>query len=165
LALLVCISISSFGCNKKEVTYQDKPLHTWIEMLESPDPAVRTSAILAVGEIGPEARKAIPMLIEIIRQTRNHDKRMLLAANTALLKMGKEIVPHMVSLLEDKDWEMRRGAAWILGKVGPDARDALPALTDALEDPNPEVRAKAAHSLKQIMGAKPDPQSREPNVN
>jgi hypothetical protein len=45
----------------------------------------------------------------------------LALGNDALLGMGKEIVPYMVTLLKDDTWEMRRGAAWILGKVGPDA--------------------------------------------
>ena len=40
----------------------------------------------------PEAKEAIPALIETIRQTRNHDK-ILLACNYALLGMGKGIVP------------------------------------------------------------------------
>jgi HEAT repeat protein len=153
LALLVCIAVLSIGCSKKEeVTYQGKPLSAWIEMLEDTNPSTRFSAINAVGKMGPEAREAIPALIETIRQTRNHDKRILLACNYALLAMGKEIVPSMISLLKDDDLEMRRGAAWILGKVGPEAKDAVPALTEALNDSNPAVRTKAAEALKKIKG-------------
>jgi hypothetical protein len=153
LALLVCIAVLSIGCSKKEeVTYQGKPLSAWIEMLEDSNPSTRFSAINAVGKIGPEAREAIPALIETIRQTRNHDKRILLACNYALLAMGKEIVPNMISLLKDDEWEMRRGAAWILGKLGPEAKDAVPALTEALSDSNPAVRTKAAEALKKIKG-------------
>lgn len=152
-ALLVCIAILSIGCSKKEeVVYQGKPLSAWMKMLEDPNPSTRFAAILAVGKIGPEAREAIPVLVETIRQTRNHDKRLLIASNEALLAMGKEIVPTMVSLLKDEDWEMRRGAAWILGKVGPDAKDAVPALTKALSDPKDAVRIKAEESLKKIQG-------------
>ena len=75
-----------------------------------------------------------------------------MACNDALLAMGEEIVPHMVALLKDETWEMRRGAAWILGMVGPEARDAVPALTEALKDPNPVVRERAQESLKKIQG-------------
>jgi HEAT repeat protein len=153
LVLLVCTAILFIGCNRKEeVIYQGKPLSAWIEMLEDSNPRTRFSAVNAVGKIGPEAREAIPALIETIRQTRNHDKRILLACNYALLAMGKEIVPSMISLLKDDDWEMRRGAAWILGKVGPEAKDAVPALTEALNDSNPAVRTKAAEALKKIKG-------------
>jgi len=153
LALLVCTAILSIGCTKKEeVVYQGKPLSEWMKMLEDTNPSTKSSAINAVGKIGPEAREAIPLLVETIRQTRNHDKRILHACNYALLAMGKEIVPSMISLLKDDDWEMRRGAAWILGKVGPEAKDAVPALTEALNDSNPAVRTNAAEALKKVKG-------------
>jgi HEAT repeat protein len=163
LVLLVCIAILSIGCSKKkEVTYEGKPLSAWIEMLKESDPRAKYAAILAIAEIGPEAKEAIPALIETIRETRNRDKRMLFACNNALLGMGKEIVPHMVSLLNDDEWEMRRGGAYMLGKVGPDAEDAVPALTEALNDPNDAVRMKAEEALKKIKGEEgelkhPDP--------
>jgi HEAT repeat protein len=159
LALLVCVAILSIGCTKKkkEVTYEGKPLSEWINMLRDEDPTKRFAAIGAVRQIGPEAKEAIPILIETIREVRNNrDRRMLVACNKALLGMGKEIVPHMISLLKDETWEMRRGSAWMLGKLGPDARDAVPALTEALNDPQPAVRAKAAEALKKIKGEEGD---------
>jgi len=162
LVLLVCMAILSIGCSrKKEVAYQGKPLSEWMKMLEEPNPATRLAAIHAVGEIGPEAREAIPLLVETIRQTRNHDKRLLVACNKALLGMGPEIVPYIVPLLKDQEWEMRRGGAWLLGKVGPDAEDAVPALTEALNDSNAAVRMKAAEALKRITGE--ERQAEEPD--
>ncbi len=156
IAVLVCVGLLAIGCSKKEeITYQGKPMRAWIEMLEDQNPAVRYSAIRAVGEMGPEAREAIPLLVETIRQVRNHDKKMLVACNSALLGMGKELVPYMISLLKDDEWEMRRGAAWLLGKVGPDAADAVPALNVALHDTNPAVRMKAADALRKITGQQP----------
>jgi len=153
LTLLLCTAILSIGCTKKEeVTYQGKPLSEWMKMLKDEDLIRKYAAINAVGKIGPEARDAIPVLIETIRQTRNHDRKTLLACNYALLAMGKEMVPYMISLLKDDDWEMRRGAAWILGKAGPEAKNALPALTEALNDSNPAVRTKAAEALKKVKG-------------
>jgi HEAT repeat protein len=155
LALLVCLAILFIGCTRKEeVTYQGKPLSEWMKMLRDEDPIKRFTAIGAVREIGPEAKEAIPILIDTIREVRNRDRRLLVGCNDALLAMGKEIVPHMIELLNDDNWEMRRGAAWILGMVGPEAEDAVPALTEALKDPNPVVRHKAAESLKKIHGEK-----------
>lgn len=153
MALLVCVAILSLGCTKKkEVTYEGKPLSEWMKMLKGEDPIGKYAAIHAVGKIGPEAKEAIPILIETIREVRNRDRRILVACNKALLGMGKEIVPHMISLLKDDTWEMRRGAAWILGKLGPDAKEAVPALTEALNDANPSVRLQAQESLKKIQG-------------
>jgi len=153
LLLALCLLALSLACKKQsEVTYEGKPLRAWLAMLESQDPAERYAAVRAVREIGPEASPAIPILIETIRETRNRDKKLLLACNGALLAMGREIVPHMIVLLRDDSWEMRSGSAWILGKLGPEARDAVPALTRALQDPHPAVRSRAAVSLKQIRG-------------
>jgi len=157
LALVVCIAVLSIGCTKKkEVTYEGKPLSEWMEMLKGQDPIGKYAAIHAIREIGPEAKEAIPILIETIREVRNRDKRILVACNDALLAMGKEIVPHMISLLKDDTWEMRRGAAWILGKVGPEAKDAVPALTEALNDSNPAVRTNAQEALKKVKGGNPE---------
>ena len=53
----------------------------------------------------------------------------------------------------------------MLGQLGPDAEDALPALTHALGDANAAVRTMAAESLKKIQGEKglaPPPESGEP---
>lgn len=153
LALLVCLTMLSIGCTKKqEVTYQGKPLNEWIKMLKEPDLAAKTSAIAAISALGPEAKEATPAIIETIRQVRNRDKRMLVACVDALLGMGKEAVPYLIDLLKDDTWEMRRGSAWMLGKLGPDAKDAVPALTEALNDPNEVVRLKAAEALKKIAG-------------
>jgi len=164
--LLVCLLtiLLISGCSKKkeEVIYQGKPLSEWMKMLNDEKPHTKLEAVRAIKEIGPGAREAIPDLIELIRITRNHDKRFLFETVNALLAMGKEIVPHMISLLKDDNWEMRRGSAWTLGKLGPEAKDAVPALTEALNDTNVNVRAKASWALKQIKGeavapAKPGP--------
>jgi HEAT repeat protein len=153
LVLLVCMAIVSIGCNRKEeAVYQGKPLSQWMKLLEDTNPITRLAAIHAVGKIGPDASAAIPVLVDTIRQTRNHDRRILVACNNALLEMGQEIVPYIIPLLKDDDWEMRRGGAWLLGKVGPDAKDAVPALTEALNDTNAAVRMKAAEAIKKIVG-------------
>jgi HEAT repeat protein len=153
LVLLLCVAILSIGCSRKEeVVYQGKPLSEWMKMLKDEDLIKKYAAIKAIGELGPEAKEAIPILIETIREMKDRDKRILFACNQALLGMGKEIVPHMIALLKDDTWEMRRGSAWVLGKLGPDAKDAVPALTEALNDPNHAVRTKAAEALKKIKG-------------
>ena len=50
-------------------------------------------------------------------------------------------------MLKDKRAGTRLNAAGALGEIGPDAREAIPALRDALKDSDPYVRAQAATSL------------------
>ena len=56
----------------------------------------------------------------------------------------------LVKVLDDKDAENRRGAAFVLGQLGGRARDALPALRKAQKDASPEVRQAADNAVKAI---------------
>jgi HEAT repeat protein len=44
-------------------------------------------------------------------------------------------VPALIIALEDEDVGVRRNAARALGQIGPEAREAVPALMRALRDP------------------------------
>ena len=57
------------------------------------------------------------------------------------------------------DAELRRLSAFALGNMGPAAASALPALSDALEDPDHQVRLAAALAMLQI-----DPQQEPPRA-
>src|SRR5262249_45408945 len=52
--------------------------------------------------------------------------------------------------LKDKSDKVRIQAAWALGHIGPDSKDAVPALTAALKDANAEVCFKALEALGHI---------------
>lgn len=54
--------------------------------------------------------------------------------------------------LKDKNEDARDNVASALGKIGPDAKPAVPALTEALEDENRRVRVSAHGALKKLMG-------------
>ena len=48
---------------------------------------------------------------------------------------------------------LRKQAARALGQIGPQARDAVPSLRKALEDPDEAVRSEAKVALKKIFGS------------
>src|SRR5205807_7522893 len=79
--------------------------------------SMRTTVALALGKIGPEAKEAVPTLIELMKPTLFSEK---------------------VS---------RVHVAVALGKIGPAAKDAVSALIKALNDPNKEVKREAAKAL------------------
>jgi HEAT repeat protein len=60
-------------------------------------------------------------------------------------------VPSLVKTLkEDKDPNMRYWAAESLGRLGPEASEAVPALAEALKDEDKMVRMGAAYALAEI---------------
>jgi HEAT repeat protein len=67
---------------------------------------------------------------------------------------AKTAVPVLLEILKDRDAENRRGAVFVLGQIGPDAREALPALKQSLKDPSSEVRQAVENSLKAIDASK-----------
>jgi HEAT repeat protein len=93
-----------------------------------PDFEVRRNAAFALGEIGGPA---IPVLLTMLN---DKDPRVRRNVTAALVRIGQPAVPHLIRLLKDTDSTMRRNAAVILGGIGPQARDAIPALEQALQD-------------------------------
>ncbi len=66
---------------------------------------------------------------------------------------GAEDVARHIQRLKSKDWREQRSAAAALEKLGPAAKDAVPALIQALKDKNWAVRSRAAEALEQVWPA------------
>jgi HEAT repeat protein len=63
---------------------------------------------------------------------------------------GARVVPALISLLKYEDVGSRNTACIGLAGIGPAARDALPALRQALSDQHPEVRFFAQRAVDKI---------------
>jgi len=116
--------------------------------LEDKDTYVRESAAEALGEIGPDAKEAIPTLIDLLQDREAYVRK---SAANALGEIGphaKEAVPALIIALGDEDSWVRVYAAEALGKIG--VKEAVPALIGALEDEDKYVRGKAVTALKKI---------------
>src|SRR5262249_29059514 len=50
----------------EEVRFKGKPASFWIKKLQDKDPAERKEAVEAMGAIGPDAKAAVPALIEAL---------------------------------------------------------------------------------------------------
>jgi HEAT repeat protein len=66
------------------------------------------------------------------------------------VNIGPSAVPELHCTLRHKDFKVRNRVADILGRMGPVAKQAVPGLVAALEDPTPLVRTTAAKALKRI---------------
>src|SRR4029077_1409805 len=100
-----------------------------------------TAILWALRHIGPVAIKS--SLPEIVRAMKEPDG--FAASDEAidtLQTLGPDAVPVLIEFLKDKD-EKHRAITWnrdriafALGQIGPAARDAVPALTEARQDDN-----------------------------
>jgi HEAT repeat protein len=99
---------------------------------------------------GPEARSAIPALVEAMQAK---DSEVRWNAIRTLGKIGPEArtaVPALIKALKDEDALVREHAAESLGEIGPDAREAVGPLIETLKDRVARVRRDTARSLGQI---------------
>ena len=121
------------------------------------DLQVILTVIEALGRIGPGARAAIPALAAMVKEPRHHAWNF---AAVALCRIGPEgraeasaAIPALIeSLTKDQNAGVRRTAATFLAEMGPGARQAIPALTAATQDPAQEVRRAAVETLKVLNG-------------
>ena len=69
-----------------------------------------------------------------------------------ILAEGARVAP--IEALKDKDSDVRGRAVWVLGKIGPEAKAAVPALIEALKDEEEHIRRNAAEARKRIQKRK-----------
>lgn len=98
-------------------------------------------------DCGRAARKAIPDLIRVLGDPEADVRE---AVAMTLAGFGKPSVEPLIGALRQKDNEAVITASKTLGKLGPDATAAVPALTKLLTDKVPLVAAAAARALGDI---------------
>ena len=64
------------------------------------------------------------------------------------------MIPDLIPLLKDEYKDVRKLAAYALGRMGKSAKSAVPSLTLLLKDRDEDVRSAAAEAL-QKLGYKP----------
>jgi HEAT repeat protein len=127
------------------------PVRGLTDLLCYPDLDVRLAGVTALAAFGPLARDAVRALINIV--LRRDDDDMRVGAIRALEAIGTDAapaIPALISVLTQGSDRVRRAAAVLLGKFGPAARSALPALRRALNDPDADTRRFASDAILSI---------------
>ena len=149
------------------------PLEECLTKIKTPE--TRLAAIIALADHGPKAAPAIPDLIDALRGSDEDQRlnaaltlskigkaavpevaKLLGDAKTetrfyAIWTLGwigpdaAETETALVRAMADKSDDIRRKAAYALGRIGTKA--PLPTLTSALSDPNADVRTSASDAL------------------
>jgi len=151
--LLLVLLLCQGGCRAK-VPYEGKTAAELEQMLRNPNPAVQAQGAFGLSRLGPEARSAVPALIDALKK----DSLVRKNAALALGQVGpaaRDAVPSLRDALTDSDWAVRRQAALALGEMGAEARQAIPALQKASRDSDSLVRQAAQKALRQISAAVP----------
>jgi HEAT repeat protein len=116
-----------------------------VRALSHADKYVQREAAWALSQIGPEARAAIPKLVAILQFSSGDGTFDQIKKNPA------DQDTEVMFVCPGPDTTLRFCAAQALGKMGHEARSAIPALRAALADPNDQVAQAAAQALNQLQ--------------
>jgi hypothetical protein len=132
-----------------------EPLITAALLPYDDHPQLVVCPIQALGEIGPAAQPALPVLASMVNDPENRNHIM---AVQAVWRIGPRdraeasiIVPKLIKRLSSrKDSRERAWIAGILAEIGPAAREAIPALATAARDSDSQVADAAGKALGAI---------------
>ncbi|MDO8734212.1 MAG: HEAT repeat domain-containing protein [Elusimicrobiota bacterium] len=109
---------------------------------------VRRGAAEGLGRVAD--KETLNKLIVIFKQNPDYKIRRSIVSGIEDSR-SKDMIPFLIDVLKtDKDTSVRGTAAYVLGRLGD--KTVIPALEEALNDKNSEVRSTAAFFLKQITG-------------
>jgi HEAT repeat protein len=114
--------------------------------LKSSAEPVRGGAAQAIGRIGPEAKKAVDPLIEVVKARTESSWY----AARALTAIGKPALRELMKLLDGPDTWIQQIAVTALGEMGPEAKPALKRIRQLTRAGDPALAEAATRAVAQI---------------
>ena len=121
---------------------------TLLAGLHGEDEDVRLGCISVLGDLGPQARSALPELVKII-QRKNADFNVLFEACSSLRRTGKVAIPPLIQLSKDANTAVRHQAVYELKHCNFEQDGVVEALLDAFRDDDANVRLEAVAFLEE----------------
>jgi len=128
----------------------DRIVEALSQAVRSEDYSAKVAAADALSALGPAALGAMPALIDQLDHVQPWVRE---GAAGAIASFGKAGVPAMIDVFQ-KNASLRIRIAFLWGSMGPDAREAVSVLIEAMEQESPVNRARLAGILNQIDPAK-----------
>ena len=123
-----------------------------IRSLENPDPPKRSRAAEVLGEVGPDAKAAIPYLVKLLKDKDDGVRRNSAQAILQIGSLTQGDLPGLVVAIKDSNADVRVSVISAIKQMGSEADVAVPALIEALHDPQTPVRIQAAKALGAMGG-------------
>jgi HEAT repeat protein len=125
-------------------------------LLGDTDLEVRMAAAAVLENLGPLAKDALPALKHgVVYGDADFRVAVIYTLSSLGPRSAAAAVPELIQALaveQSSDARVRRAAADVLGKIGPPAAAAIPALRQLLGDDDAEVRVKASDAILNIQG-------------
>lgn len=122
-----------------------------IVALNDEDEEVRDRVKLALGEI-KDTRAIEPLLATFRQQRKRGDAED--AAEESLIRIGPAAIPALIKALENDAPEVKESAARVLGKMGSDAKEAVPVLISLINDEDENLSRTVIMALGEIKDAR-----------
>ncbi len=123
----------------------EEVLPVFIEALKHGDKDTVVATVMGLDSLGADAEPACETLKEEILKRAEE----LYSAFTILQRIGAPAVPALISILDEGDYNLKFNAIDSLRKIGPPARDALPALNKIARD-SFHLRFPAKRAIRKI---------------
>ncbi len=132
------------------VVEHERPSEDWVRKLKDRDRYVRMHAVAALGQMGPEARSAVPALTEALA---DRDESIRQWAAYALGQIGpaaRAALPALREALGDANTFARLKAAEALWALAPQEEPAIETFVAALGDANWLAARESAYALGKL---------------
>lgn len=156
--LFACLALAAPVGRADEPTFNDRPLSAWLTMLkEDPTPRKRRAAVVALGQIAAADKAEFVTAIAAVGRAMLNDAVPAVRQQAAAV-IGQQKVEDALVVLTDltsavrveKEPSVRREVAVTLGRFGKLAKQAVPALSEALADKDDGVKAATAEALGRV---------------
>lgn len=127
---------------------RDKLLPILVASLKEESARMRRTAATALIPYGDSAAAAVPQLVSML--DRDSDRQ---AALDALRAIHVRDLPPLLTALNHRDAKVRALACELLGELGPEAKQAVPALEEKVEKDAEPVREAARKAIERINRA------------
>jgi HEAT repeat protein len=118
-----------------------------VEMTKGKKPLAQARAIAVLGQLGTDARAAVPRLLELLGAEDAGVRREAAIALGRIAPHDSKVSAGLRALHQDRDVEVRRAVARALGSVGAEAKETL---AEMLEDADENVCRAATASLGRL---------------